>query len=91
MKKIKLIRFSVKTDDRGKLSYFETGTNISMSIKRVFSVLVPYGKKRGNHAHKKCTQIIICIQGKIKIFVTNGLKKKKLFFERDVQGSNYSS
>ena len=57
-----------------------------MSIKRVFSVSIPYRKKRGEHAHKKCTQIIICIQGKIKVVGDNGFVKKNYLLSAMSQG-----
>ena len=49
-------------------------------IKRFF---ILYGKKndiRGNHAHKKCTQIFIALSGKAELKISNKkTKKKKLF------------
>lgn len=48
-------------------------------LKRIFLV---YGKKnylRADHAHKKCSQIIIPIKGNTKI-TTYHKKKKKIFF-----------
>ena len=47
-----------------------------IKVKRFFYI---YGKKdhvRGNHAHKKCTQIFIPIFGKIKLNLIDGYKKK---------------
>jgi len=86
MSKIKLVKFPLKIDQRGKLTFFETGKNILIPIKRVFSVSIPLKKKRGNHAHKKCTQIIICVQGKIKVVFDNGIVKKNYYLRTMSQG-----
>lgn len=41
--------------------------------KRMFYVKnVPIGVERGNHAHKKTQQLLICVQGKIKIITHDG-------------------
>ena len=45
MSKIKLVKFPLKVDQRGKLTFFETGKNILIPIKRVFSVSIPLKKK----------------------------------------------
>ena len=47
-------------------------------IKRFF---ILYGKKndiRGNHAHKKCTQIFIALSGKAELKISNKKTKKKI-------------
>jgi len=86
MKKIKIVKFPIIADERGKLSFVETGTNILMPIKRVFSVSIPFKKIRGCHAHKKCTQIIICINGKIEILYDSGTSKKKYILSKMFHG-----
>ena len=50
------------------------------SLKRCCSVLNPRKNSiRGNHAHKKCTQIIICINGACEV-ETNNEERRKVFF-----------
>ena len=76
MKKIKLKSFKKKS---GKLIPINFDKTFPIKVKRFFYI---YGKKnqyRGNHAHKKCTQIFIPIFGKIKLNLISGYKKK--FFE----------
>ena len=76
MKKIKLKSFKKKS---GKLIPINFDKSFPIKVKRFFYV---YGKKnqvRGNHAHKKCTQIFIPIFGKIKLNLNDGYKKKHLY------------
>ena len=73
MKKIKLRSFKKKS---GKLVPINFDKTFPIQVKRFFYI---YGKKnqyRGNHAHKKCTQIFIPIFGKIKLSLVSKNKKK---------------
>ena len=76
MKKIKLRSFKKKS---GKLVPINFDKTFPIQVKRFFYI---YGKKnqyRGNHAHKKCTQIFIPIFGKIKLSLVS--KNKKKYYE----------
>ena len=74
MKKIKkpqLVKYSTYTEKNGTLIPFYTNKSfpIGFRIKRFF---ILYGKKklfRADHAHSKCSQIIIPLAGKVKIKV----------------------
>ena len=39
----------------------------NFELKRVFTVYGGNKEVRGGHAHKKCTQILICVRGKIDV------------------------
>jgi len=49
-----------------------------IKIKRIFFINSSTKDTRGNHGHKKCTQVFASVKGKIKIEIFNG-KKKKFF------------
>jgi len=57
----------------GQLSIFETGANIPYPMKRVFTVLANAGELRGQHAHKACSQILVCLSGEIIVHCDDGL------------------
>tara|TARA_B100001121_G_C18409335_1_gene489351 strand:- start:269 stop:667 length:399 start_codon:yes stop_codon:yes gene_type:complete len=64
------------TDINGSLIPIYLNKFKNFKIKRFF---ILYGKKnsiRGDHAHKKCTQIFISIKGKVKIEMEKKIKKK---------------
>ena len=66
-------------DKRGNLLPFEF-SNLSFNPKRLFIVNdVPKGSRRGEHAHFKTYQQLICIQGKIKVGLNYGGKVFKEF------------
>lgn len=57
----------------GQLSIFESGANIPFDIKRVFTVLANANELRGQHAHKDCSQILVCLSGEIIVHCDDGL------------------
>ena len=67
MKSPKIFNFKKFTKTSGKLLPITFNNKFPIKVKRIFVI---YGKKkykRGDHAHKKCSQIFIPIMGKIKI------------------------
>ena len=61
------------------LNDYTSKKNIPFNLKRVFLTgNVSKKSKRGSHAHKKTSQIFICLYGKINIRCFDG-KKTKLF------------
>jgi|TARA_Y100000389_G_C17189866_1_gene378286 dTDP-4-dehydrorhamnose 3,5-epimerase-like enzyme len=80
IKKTKLIRYSAYPEQNGSLIPFYTNKSFpkNFKIKRFF---ILYGKKnfsRADHAHTKCSQIIIPLSGQIKVKV-NSRKYQKTF------------
>ena len=59
-------------DDRGSLMPIEF-KNIGFQPKRIFVVNnVPLGEIRGEHSHYVTQQYLICINGKVKVYLDNG-------------------
>jgi dTDP-4-dehydrorhamnose 3,5-epimerase-like enzyme len=69
----KLIKIPTFSDDRGSLSVVER--LFKTNIKRVYFLHNLNGKARGQHGHKKTTQFLICLSGKIEILIKNKCKK----------------
>ena len=67
MKLPKIFNLKKFTKKSGKLLPITFNNKFPIRVKRIFVI---YGKKnyiRGDHAHKKCSQVFIPINGKIKI------------------------
>lgn len=72
--RLKLIR-----DMRGDLSAGEFEKDIPFKPKRYFMVFhVPSEKTRGEHAHRKCHQFLICIKGGCSVVVDDGRYRKEV-------------
>jgi hypothetical protein len=64
----------------GNLVIAEAKKSIPFDIKRVYFInkLFNDKSKRGHHAHKKCEQVIFCINGSFKIKIDDGVNTQIL-------------
>jgi acetyltransferase-like isoleucine patch superfamily enzyme len=70
---ISWIRFTAVSDMRGDLIASDFSKQISFPVKRAFFVTnVPSHHVRGEHGHKECHQLLICLQGSVMVSVDNG-------------------
>lgn len=66
------IHFKKFEDPNGVLVVYEGGQQVPFDMRRVFTVSARVGDTRGNHAHKQCTQLLICVSGKIRVSCNDG-------------------
>tara|TARA_Y100000815_G_C13077414_1_gene400618 strand:+ start:64 stop:468 length:405 start_codon:yes stop_codon:yes gene_type:complete len=66
MKLVKLIELPYLKENNGDLVVVE-GIIIPFSIKRVFNVRQQKGDIRGRHAHRHCSQLLICTNGAVEV------------------------
>jgi UDP-2-acetamido-3-amino-2,3-dideoxy-glucuronate N-acetyltransferase len=70
-----LPRFS---DIRGSLSAGEFDKQLPFIPKRYFLVFdVPTQETRGEHAHKKCHQFLICVSGSVRVLADDGHQRQE--------------
>lgn len=69
----KEISFPRYLDPNGVLCVFESGIQLPFEIRRVFTVSALLGDLRGDHAHKECTQLLVCVSGQIRVTCDDGL------------------
>jgi len=87
LNKIKKLKFKNFIDVNGILVPIEGETSVPFKIARIFYILnVPKGEIRGQHAHKKCQQLLICLQGECEITCENGKSKKTFKLNSPDQG-----
>ena len=64
-------------DKNSRLILFEIPQNFY--LKRIFTISSKKKCIRGNHAHKKCTQIIQYLSGKVRLKIFNTKNEKAIF------------
>lgn len=63
-----LVALETHTDARGRLVCVEAQRHVPFNLKRAFWISgVPAGATRGQHAHKKCEQLLIPVAGSLKV------------------------
>ena len=75
----KIINFKKFTKPSGKLLPITFNSKFPIKVKRMFFIYGRKKYKRGDHAHKKCSQVFIPIRGKIKINMKYRKTKKSVF------------
>lgn len=72
------------TDKRGLLTVVSSKM-IPFQIERIFSISSK-NTIRGNHAHKDCTQFIVCLSGSLDVFVDDGSIDQKYTLTSSSEG-----
>lgn len=73
-------------EDNGTLYVIEGNLQIPFELKRVFLVSANNGNVRGDHAHKSCSQFLVCSSGSILVECTDGINKKDFSMDNPSQG-----
>lgn len=78
-----LITLPESTDLRGSLAALEFGHDLPFSPQRAFFVYdVPSQDVRGEHAHKVCHQLLICVAGSVNVVVDDGRVRSEVKLDR---------
>jgi dTDP-4-dehydrorhamnose 3,5-epimerase-like enzyme len=73
---IKLPRF-VDPDGDGLLVVTEAGEQVPFhQIQRMFTIVAPADAKRGHHAHRLCSQFLLCVSGAFDVVCDDGRDRK---------------
>jgi UDP-2-acetamido-3-amino-2,3-dideoxy-glucuronate N-acetyltransferase len=71
------------SDLRGSLLAVELAKDIPFSVARLFTVMnVPSHHVRGEHAHKECHQLLVCLQGSVTVAADNGKDRRVWMLDR---------
>lgn len=84
---VTLHRTKMVRDPRGDLSVGEFPKDIPFDAKRYFLVFnVPSEKTRGEHAHHKCHQFLLCVKGSCAVVVDDGHDRCEVLLESPDMG-----
>lgn len=74
-------------DQRGNLTFVESGNHIPFQTRRIYYLYdVPGGSVRGSHAHKGLEQLIIAMSGSFDVILDDGRKTKRFTLNRSYYG-----
>ena len=84
---VTLHRLKLVRDMRGDLAAGEFPKDIPFEPKRYFLVFnVPSEKTRGEHAHRKCHQFLVCVKGSCAVVVDDGQSRCEVLLESPDMG-----
>lgn len=64
--------------DSSRLSVFENGRQVPFAVNRVFLIHTDRSTTRGHHAHRRCSQALICVAGTCEVTVDDGRNRKQI-------------
>lgn len=80
------IEFPAYSDPNGMLTVFEAEKTVPFPMKRVFSVTAGRGSKRGDHAHIRCAQLVVCVTGRVRLSCFDGEVAEEAILESSHNG-----
>jgi len=70
-------------DLRGALSVGEFARDLPFSPQRYFLVFdVPSAETRGEHAHRRCHQFLVCVSGSVRVLADDGHQRAEFMLDR---------
>lgn len=81
-----MLSFKKNYDIRGELIAINSEFDLPFDIKRIFYIKNMNKIKRGFHAHRKCVQVLIPIQGSFKLKLFDGEKHSDFYLDKSNQG-----
>lgn len=78
---VQQVDFPVFSGENGSLGVYQSGESVPFDIRRIFAICAETGDIRGNHAHKKCTQLLVCISGRICVACEDGSSEERYILE----------
>ena len=79
----RLVQLPLFLDMRGSLSVGEFGRSVPFEPKRYFLVFdVPSIETRGEHAHLRCHQFLVCVRGTVNVVADDGRQRAEYVLDR---------
>jgi len=79
---VKVTHLPLIREPRGSLIFGEYGAHLPFIPLRYFIVFdVPAGETRGNHAHRRVTQALICLRGRVAVAVDDGQHRDEIILD----------
>ncbi len=87
MGNIQIINFPSLGDDRGSLVAIEAKFTVPFEVKRVYYIFeTKFGVARGFHAHRELQQVAICVSGKCRMLVADGMQREDVWLDSPTKG-----
>src|SRR5262249_1597444 len=68
--------------DNGEVVVSEAAAPVPFQIERVFVLTAPAGAKRGQHAHRLCSQFMVCVSGAVHVVCEDGKNQQAFTLDR---------
>ena len=87
MSLIEWVNFPSLGDDRGSLVALEGGNTVPFEIKRVYYIFgTEQDVARGFHAHYNLKQVAICVTGRCRMILDDGINREEVLLDSPTKG-----
>lgn len=87
MSLIQWAHFPPLGDDRGSLVALEAEKTVPFEIKRVYYIFgTQQGVARGFHAHHNLKQVAVCVTGKCRMVLDDGVTREEAWLDSPIKG-----
>ncbi len=87
MSLIKRVVFPKLGDERGNLIVLEQEKTVPFQIKRLYYIYgTSAGVSRGFHAHRKLEQLAVCVAGKCRMLLDDGINQQDVWLDTPQEG-----
>jgi dTDP-4-dehydrorhamnose 3,5-epimerase-like enzyme len=66
----------------GEVVVADAAAQVPFPIQRMFVLAAPAGAKRGHHAHRRCSQFMICVNGAVNVVCEDGRNRRTFTLDR---------
>jgi dTDP-4-dehydrorhamnose 3,5-epimerase-like enzyme len=66
----------------GEVVVADAAAQVPFRIQRMFVLAAPAGAKRGHHAHRLCSQFMICVNGAVNVVCEDGSEQRTFTLDR---------
>ncbi|WP_290730491.1 MULTISPECIES: FdtA/QdtA family cupin domain-containing protein [unclassified Fibrobacter] len=85
--KAQIIQLPKFLDERGNLSFLESGKHVPFEIRRTYWIYdVPGGCLRGSHAFRTEMEFLVALSGSFDVVVHDGVEEKRYSLSRSYYG-----
>src|ERR1700733_15274951 len=79
---LRLIELPRHARTDGEIAVAEAGAQVPFKIARMFTLQAPLGAVRGEHAHRRCSQFMLCVSGAVDIACADGREERVFSLDR---------
>jgi dTDP-4-dehydrorhamnose 3,5-epimerase-like enzyme len=79
---VRLIELPRHTRENGEIVVAQAAAHVPFAIARMFTLTAPLGAQRGDHAHRRCTQFLLCVHGAVEVVCDDGRDQRSFVLDR---------
>jgi dTDP-4-dehydrorhamnose 3,5-epimerase-like enzyme len=81
--RIRLIELPRYAREDGEIVVAQAFNQVPFVMARAFTLTAPLGARRGEHAHRRCTQFMLCVHGAVDILCDDSREKEIFTLDRN--------